>query len=167
MYIQIRLLNICSLICDLHCPLICKIKNRYEFGTSAHITCHSHNIFHTIKRYDINIKLYAVKWELYVFAKSIDPRQPAQFAQADMGRDFSLSLNFLDIKGSFFFMTHSAVSLWIHNFGNTLLGIMDNGDVLTPFCQSNTSLTIYTCYNVIDIFFSWPTTDIFRTKKMI
>ena len=36
------------------------------------------------------------------FAKSIDPCQPAQSAQGDMGRNFLLSLNFLLTEGSFY-----------------------------------------------------------------
>ena len=32
-------------------------------------------------------------------AKSIDSCQPAQSAQADMSRNFSMSLNFLHVKG--------------------------------------------------------------------
>ena len=39
-----------------------------------------------------------VKRELKAFAKSIDPCQPAQSAQADMGRNFSLSFFFLHIQ---------------------------------------------------------------------
>ena len=39
------------------------------------------------------IKPYSVKRVLNAFAKSIDPCQPAQSAQADMGRYFSLNLN--------------------------------------------------------------------------
>ena len=39
---------------------------------------------------------------LNAFAESIDPCQPAQFAQADMGRNFSLSSNFHYVKGLFF-----------------------------------------------------------------
>ena len=41
---------------------------------------------------------------LHVFAKSVDPCQPAQSAQADMGRNFLLSLNFLHDKGPFYIM---------------------------------------------------------------
>ena len=36
--------------------------------------------------------------ELNAFAKSVDPRQPAQSAQAGMGRNRSLSLIFLHVK---------------------------------------------------------------------
>ena len=39
---------------------------------------------------------------VYAFAKSIDPCQPAQSAQADMGRNFSLCSNFLHVKGPFY-----------------------------------------------------------------
>ena len=38
------------------------------------------------------------------FAKTIDPRQPAQSAQADMGRNFSPSLIFLLVKGPVYIM---------------------------------------------------------------
>ena len=38
------------------------------------------------------IELCSVNRGLNAFPKSIDPCQPAQFAQADMGRDFLLSL---------------------------------------------------------------------------
>ena len=37
-------------------------------------------------------------------AKSINTCQPAQSAQADMGRNFSLSSNFLHVKGLFCLM---------------------------------------------------------------
>ena len=36
---------------------------------------------------------------LKVFAKSIEPCQPAQSAQADMSRYFLLTLNYLYVKG--------------------------------------------------------------------
>ena len=39
-------------------------------------------------------------------AKSIDPGQPAQSAQADLDRNFSLLANFLHIRGLFYIMTH-------------------------------------------------------------
>ena len=45
---------------------------------------------------------------LNAVAKNIEPRQPAQSAQADMGRNFSLfSLNVLQIRGPFYLMTES------------------------------------------------------------
>ena len=44
-------------------------------------------------------RAWTVNRGLIDFAKSIDPCQPAQFAEADMGRNFSLSLNFLHIDG--------------------------------------------------------------------
>ena len=43
-------------------------------------------------------------------AKTIDPRQPAKSEQADMGRNLSLSLKFLDIKRTFYVMAESAIS---------------------------------------------------------
>ena len=39
------------------------------------------------------------KGGINAFAKSIDPCQPEQFAQAEMGRNFSLSLDLLNAKG--------------------------------------------------------------------
>ena len=51
----------------------------------------------------------SVKWCLNAFVKSIDPYQPAQSAQADMGQNFLLSLNFLDIQGPFYIMIQSVV----------------------------------------------------------
>ena len=36
---------------------------------------------------------------LMYFSKGIDPRHPAQSAKADMGRNFSLSLHFMRVKG--------------------------------------------------------------------
>ena len=45
-----------------------------------------------------------MKRGLNAFAKSVDPRQPAQSAQADMGRNFSLSVNCLRIKEYFYLM---------------------------------------------------------------
>ena len=50
---------------------------------------------------------YSVNRRFNVFAKSIDSCQPAQSAQADMKRNFSLSLNFLLVKGPFYIMTQS------------------------------------------------------------
>ena len=41
------------------------------------------------------------------FAKDIDSRQPAQSAQADMGRNFSLSLIFLHVEGQLYSMIYS------------------------------------------------------------
>ena len=41
--------------------------------------------------------------------KNIDPCQPAQSAQADMGRNFSLSINFLHVKGPFYIIIQSVV----------------------------------------------------------
>ena len=41
----------------------------------------------------------SVKRGLNASAKSIEQCQPAQSAQADMDRNFSLSLNFLHVKG--------------------------------------------------------------------
>ena len=46
-----------------------------------------------------------VRKELNAFAKSTDSCQPAQSAQADMSRNFSISLNFLNIKGSLYTRT--------------------------------------------------------------
>ena len=43
------------------------------------------------------------------FAKSIDSCQPAQSAQADMGRNFLPPLNFLHVKGPFYIMIQSVV----------------------------------------------------------
>ena len=64
----------------------------------------------------------SVKRGLEAFAKSIDPCQPAQFAPADMGRNFSLQINFLHIKGPFYLMIRSVSCstkwiLWIYNEG--------------------------------------------------
>ena len=42
---------------------------------------------------------------LYIFTKNINTRQPAQSAQADMGRYFSIFFNFLPLKGPPSFMT--------------------------------------------------------------
>ena len=46
------------------------------------------------------------------FAKSIDSCQPAQSAQADMGRNFSLSVQFLHFKRLFY--CHYSVGLVSH-----------------------------------------------------
>ena len=42
--------------------------------------------------------------EFNTSAKCIDPGQPAQSAQADRGQYILLSVNFLHIKGRFYFM---------------------------------------------------------------
>ena len=61
-----------------------------------------------------------VKGRRNAFAKNIDSRQPAQSEPADVSRYFSLSLNFLPVKGPFY--PHDSVGffdkkliLWIHN----------------------------------------------------
>ena len=46
----------------------------------------------------------SVTMGLDVFAKSIDSCQPAQFAQADMSRNVSLSLHFVRVKKPFYIM---------------------------------------------------------------
>ena len=51
----------------------------------------------------------SVKKGLNAFANSIDPRQPAQSAQADVGRNFSISFNFLHVKGKFYIVILSVV----------------------------------------------------------
>ena len=50
----------------------------------------------------VRYKLCTMKRGLIAFAKSIGLCQPAQSAQADINRYFSLSLNFLNIKGLFY-----------------------------------------------------------------
>ena len=50
-----------------------------------------------------------VNRRLVVFAKIIDSCQPAQVAQADMGRRFSQSLNFLHFIGLFYTMIKPVV----------------------------------------------------------
>ena len=47
--------------------------------------------------------------ELNAFAKSVESCQPAQSAQADMSRNFPLSLIFLPAKGPFYIMTNSLI----------------------------------------------------------
>ena len=66
--------------------------------------CHSKNISR-----ENTFELYSVKKRLDAFAKSIDPRQPFQTVQADMGQNFSPSLNFLHINGPFYITILSAV----------------------------------------------------------
>ena len=53
------------------------------------------------------------------FAKSIDPRQPAQSAQADMGRNFLQSTNFAPVKGPFY-ITIQSVVLQNGYYGSTI-----------------------------------------------
>ena len=53
-------------------------------------------------------KQYSVRRVLKAIPKSIGPRQPAQSAQADMGRNFSPSIN-LRAKGTFHIMTRSVI----------------------------------------------------------
>ena len=48
-----------------------------------------------------NFNEFFEKGMINAFAKSIDPCQPAQSAQAGMGRNFSLSLDFTLVKGPF------------------------------------------------------------------
>ena len=64
-------------------------------------------------------KQCSMKTGLNIFAKSIGPRQPAHPAQADMGRYFSPSLNFLLVKRTFYiiiwFVCLTKWSLWVHN----------------------------------------------------
>ena len=54
-------------------------------------------------------EVFSVQRRFVASAKDIDPSQPVQSAQADMGPNFSLPLNFLLFKGSFYPMIQSAV----------------------------------------------------------
>ena len=70
-------------------------------------------------------------------AKIIDPRQPAQSAQADVDRNFSLSLNFLLVKGLFYIMTQSVVGQNGGLFYGSIIRwwfvwCMDHGDTFNP-----------------------------------
>ena len=49
----------------------------------------------------------SVKREFNAFVKTIDPWRLARYSQADIGRNFSLPLNFLYIRGTFYAMTWS------------------------------------------------------------
>ena len=59
----------------------------------------------------LNVSLwYIILWFMRnAFAKSIDSRQPAQSAQADMGRNFSPSFSFLPVKWLFLLMIKSCI----------------------------------------------------------
>ena len=72
---------------------------------------------------------------LHVFAESFDTYQPAQSAQADMSRNFSLYLNFLLVKGQYslcfsWIIDKKVDFLWIHKFVMYGTGIMDYWDIL-------------------------------------
>ena len=59
-----------------------------------------------------------MKRTLIALAKNIDPRQPVQSAQADMGRNFSRSSNVLYVIGPFYligFRLFYKMVLWTHN----------------------------------------------------
>ena len=49
---------------------------------------------------------FCVRIELDTSAKIIDSGQPAQSAQADLGRKILLRVNFLHIKGPYYLMIH-------------------------------------------------------------
>ena len=49
------------------------------------------------KKKSLMFEPYSAKRRINVFAKSIDPHQPAEFELADIGQNFSLSLNFLHV----------------------------------------------------------------------
>ena len=71
------------------------------------------------------------------FAKSIEPGQPAQSA-ADMGRNFSLSVNFRQESGPFYITTWSSLPfgkmvIMGQSLGDRLLVVFHHGDVLSPF----------------------------------
>ena len=57
----------------------------------------------------IAIEPCCVKRSLNASAKGIDSCQLAQSAQADLSRNFSLSLNFLHVKGPFYIVIQSVV----------------------------------------------------------
>ena len=67
------------------------------------------------------IEPWFVKREISAFAKSIDLCQPAQSAQADMGRNFSLSVDF------FFFFCMSK-----DNATSLLSRLFDKIDFMDP-----------------------------------
>ena len=74
--------------------------------------------------------MHCDNWGSISLAKSIGPRQPALTAQADMGRNFSLYLNFLHRKGPLTIMTQLLNKngyLWInsHAVTSSLLWITD------------------------------------------
>ena len=52
---------------------------------------------------------WSVKRRLNAFTKSIHPCHPARSAQGDIGRNFSISTNFLDIKESFYIISELIV----------------------------------------------------------
>ena len=59
---------------------------------------------------DLHIyELFSVKKGLDASAKSIDSDQPAQSAQSDLGRNFSLSVIFQHVKGPVYPMDQLAV----------------------------------------------------------
>ena len=77
------------------------------------------------------------------FAKNVGPCQPAQSAQADMNRNFSLSLYFATRQsvslhwGSFSCLTKWI--LWIHDQGDAFQGIMDYEYPLNPLLPEHIS----------------------------
>ena len=95
----------------------------------------------TYKSTETYEKIYepcSVKRGLDVFAKSIDSRQPAQSAQADVCRNFSVSLFFSAIH---FIIPHLIQSLskwilWIHNYGASSAAQCIQGMHQALFCLS-------------------------------
>ena len=63
---------------------------------------------------------FCLKRDFNAIAKSIEPGQPAQSEQADLGRYFLRSVNFLEVKGQGHVYLIDSVGgqngyLWIHN----------------------------------------------------
>ena len=69
-----------------------------------------------------------VKRELNASEKSIDPCQPAQSAQADMGRKFSLFFNFSACQKTFYITILSVV--WRNGFYNLSCSVQSTMEIL-------------------------------------
>ena len=82
----------CRARSELHCIHPCSLMNFCQVKTSNN----ANGPFET----------FSIKRTLNKFEKSIGPCQPAQ---ADTCRNFSLSLNFLHVKGQFYIMIQSVV----------------------------------------------------------
>ena len=67
-----------------------------------------------VKPVDLSInEPFSMKKESNASSKSIDTDQPAQSAQADLGRNFLLLVNFLHIKELYYFMIHKGLILYL------------------------------------------------------
>ena len=83
---------------------------------------------------------YSVKSQLNASAKKINPGQPVQFAQADLGRKFLVSVNFLYVKGRVYLLIHTVVEqnrFYRSQLCDVLLGKVYCTHAVSPLSQAH------------------------------